>query len=132
MMLENRNPLVRNRLRFIRSLGAAPFIDFVSEARNNGVSIEDTAQWLQLYMIGGVELLVNASIKDPIVTGMPLSYSTLSRYAPWERLNQFNASLTSGFGTLFEVEFVSGFLQVKAKGKPKGQEPLAAKIVQIA
>src|SRR5262245_23443348 len=98
MTLEKRNPLVGNRLRFIRTLRANPIIDWESQASNNGVNVKDAAQWLQLYMIGGVELLMNAGIKEPSLTGMPLSYSTLSRYVSRERLNQLNISFTLGVG----------------------------------
>src|SRR5262245_39522937 len=87
MTLEKQNPLVGKRLRFIRSLKTNPIIDWGSQAGNIGINVKDAAQWLQLYMIGGIELLMNQGIKDPSVTGMTLSYSTLSPYVSVERLN---------------------------------------------
>src|SRR5262245_19083271 len=89
-ILEKQNPHIGKRLRFIRSLKASPFTNLETTLRNNGANANDARQWLRLYMIGGVGLLMNASIKDPSITGMPLSYSTLSRYVPAERLNRLS------------------------------------------
>src|SRR5262245_35110338 len=93
MRLENRNPVVRKRLRFIRSFRAAPYIDFESEALKNGVNVEDAAQWLLLYTIGGVKLLMNSRIMDPSIAG-GLSLSTLAPYVPPQLLAQLEGSLT--------------------------------------
>jgi hypothetical protein len=94
MALENRNPVVRNRLRFIRSFRTAPFIDFESAALKNGINVEDAAQWLLLYAIGGVELLMNPRIMDPSITGR-LSISALARHVPPQLLAQLDGAVTT-------------------------------------